>query len=52
MSVTVTGTNQDIADEIWKMVTMLQSGAPIEQKEIYRKFIPVTKDNVDYYFGK
>jgi ribose transport system substrate-binding protein len=51
MTVTITGTNQDIADEIWEMVTLLHSGAPIETKEIFRKFIPVTKDNVDSYFG-
>ncbi|MDQ8208436.1 sugar ABC transporter substrate-binding protein [Coraliomargarita sp. SDUM461003] len=52
MTVTVTGTNQDIADEIWGMVTLLQSGAPIETKEIYREFIPVTEGNVDEYLGK
>ncbi len=52
MTVTVTGTNQDIADEIWKMVSLLHSGAPIETKEIYREFIPVTKANVDDYLGK
>ncbi|WP_269523460.1 sugar ABC transporter substrate-binding protein [Coraliomargarita parva] len=52
MSVTITGTNQDIADEIWKMVSLLHSGEPIETKEIYREFIPVTKDNVDEYLGK
>eukprot|EP00657_Telonema_sp_P-1_P011745 TRINITY_DN7240_c0_g1_i1.p2 TRINITY_DN7240_c0_g1~~TRINITY_DN7240_c0_g1_i1.p2 ORF type:complete len:112 (+),score=35.85 TRINITY_DN7240_c0_g1_i1:85-420(+) len=51
MTVTVTGTNQDIADEIWNMVTLLQSGEPIPTKEIYRKFIPVTRDNVDDYLG-
>ncbi|MGJ8639232.1 MAG: sugar ABC transporter substrate-binding protein [Opitutaceae bacterium] len=52
MTVTVTGTNQDIANEIWDMVTLLQSGEPIAAKEIYREFIPVTKDNVDQFFGK
>ncbi|MGE9296725.1 MAG: sugar ABC transporter substrate-binding protein [Puniceicoccales bacterium] len=52
MTVTVTGTNQDIANEIWEMVSLLQSGAPIENKEIYREFIPVTKENVDDYLGK
>lgn len=52
MTVTVTGTNQDIANEIWEMVTLLQSGEPIETKEIYREFIPVTHDNVDDYLGK
>lgn len=52
MTVTVTGTNQDIANEIWKMVSLLQSGEPIETKEIYREFIPVTQDNVDDYLGK
>lgn len=52
MTVTVTGTNQDIADEIWEMVTLLDSGAAIETKEIYREFIPVTHDNVDDYLGK
>ncbi|MGJ8652971.1 MAG: sugar ABC transporter substrate-binding protein [Opitutaceae bacterium] len=52
MTVTVTGTNTDIAKEIWEMVTLLQSGEPIETKEIYREFIPVTQDNVDSYLGK
>ncbi|MDQ8192841.1 sugar ABC transporter substrate-binding protein [Coraliomargarita sp. SDUM461004] len=52
MTVTVTGTNTDIAKEIWDMVTMLHSGAVIESKEIYREFIPVTQDNVDAYLGK
>ncbi|MDQ8182941.1 sugar ABC transporter substrate-binding protein [Pelagicoccus sp. SDUM812005] len=52
MSVTVTGTNKDIADAIWAMVTKLTSGEPIEQKEIYRKLIPVTKENVTEYLGK
>lgn len=52
MTVTVTGTNQDIANEVWKMVTMLQSGEPIATKEIYREFIPVTLENVDEYLDK
>lgn len=52
MTVTVTGTNQDIADEIWSMVSLLHSGEPIAKKEIYRKFIPVTVANVDDYLGK
>jgi ribose transport system substrate-binding protein len=52
MTVTVTGTNTDIAKEIWEMVTLLQSGEPIETKEIYREFIPVTQINVDDYLGK
>ena len=52
MTVTVTGTNTDIAKEIWEMVTLLESGEPIAQKEIYREFIPVTTDNVDDYLGK
>lgn len=52
MTVTVTGTNTDIAKEIWGMVTQLASGEPIVTKEIYRKFIPVTQDNVDSYLGK
>ena len=52
MTVTVTGTNTDIAKEIWEMVTLLQSGEPIATKEIYREFIPVTHDNVDEYLGK
>ncbi|WPJ97411.1 sugar ABC transporter substrate-binding protein [Coraliomargarita algicola] len=52
MTVTVTGTNTDIAKEIWEMVSLLQSGEPIATKEIYREFIPVTHDNVDDYLGK
>ncbi|WFB35489.1 sugar ABC transporter substrate-binding protein [Kiritimatiellota bacterium B12222] len=52
MTVTVTGTNTDIANKIWDMVLLLESGEPIETKEIYRKFIPVTQENVDEYLGK
>jgi ribose transport system substrate-binding protein len=52
MTVTVTGTNADIAKEIWSMVTMLDSGEQIETKKIYRKFIPVTQENVDSYLGQ
>jgi len=52
MSVTVTGTNTDIANKIWAMVTQLTSAAPIETKEVYRVFIPVTTENVDEYLGK
>ncbi|MGE9290787.1 MAG: sugar ABC transporter substrate-binding protein [Puniceicoccales bacterium] len=52
MTVTVTGTNTDIANEIWDMVSLLNSGAPIESKEVYRQFIPVTQANVDEYLGK
>jgi ribose transport system substrate-binding protein len=52
MSVTITGTNADIADKIWDMVKKLESGEPIESKEVYRKLIPVTKENVDQYLGK
>ncbi len=52
MSVTITGTNADIADKIWEMVQKLESGEPIEKKEVFRKLIPVTKENVDQYLGK
>ncbi len=52
MSATITGTNQDIANAIWKMVSKLHSGEPIEKKEIYRKVIPVTLANVDDFLGK
>lgn len=52
MSATITGTNQDIANAIWNMVTKLTDGDPIEQKEIFRKVIPVTKENVADYLGK
>ncbi|MBC2608027.1 sugar ABC transporter substrate-binding protein [Pelagicoccus albus] len=52
MSVTITGTNQDIAEAIWAMVTKLTSGESIEQKEIYRTLIPVTKDNVSKFLVK
>lgn len=52
MTVTVTGTNKDIAVAIWDMVSKLQSGETIETKEIFREFIPVTQGNVDLYLGK
>jgi ribose transport system substrate-binding protein len=52
MSVTITGTNKEIAKKVWGMVEELASGEPIETKEVYRELIPVTKDNVDQYLGK
>lgn len=52
MSATITGTNTDIANEIWAMVTKLVSGDPIEKKEIFRKVIPVNKENVAEFLGK
>jgi ribose transport system substrate-binding protein len=52
MSVTITGTNTDIANEIWEMVSLLHSGEPIETKEIFREFVPVTVANVDEFLGK
>ncbi len=52
MSVTVTGTNKDIADKIWQMVSQLHADEAVETKEVFRVFIPVTHDNVDEYLGK
>jgi hypothetical protein len=52
MSVRITGSDQKIAEEVWKMVQQLASGKPIEKKEIYRELIPVTKENVDDYLQK
>jgi ribose transport system substrate-binding protein len=52
MSVRITGSDQKIAEEVWKMVEQLASGKPIEKKEIYRELIPVTKENVDDYLQK
>lgn len=52
MSVTITGTNTAIAEQIWGMVQKLASGEPIATKEIYRELIPVTKENVDKYLNQ
>jgi ribose transport system substrate-binding protein len=52
MSVTITGANKEIAKEVSDMVELLSSGKPIESKEVYRKLIPVTKDNLDKYLGQ
>ncbi len=51
MSVTITGTNQDIAKQVYSFVERLMAGEPIEKK-IYRKLIPVTSENVDEYLNK
>ncbi|HEY5750942.1 MAG TPA: sugar ABC transporter substrate-binding protein, partial [Chryseolinea sp.] len=52
MSVTITGTNKDIAEKIWGMVQKLASGEKVETKEVYRELIPVTPENVDQYLNK
>jgi ribose transport system substrate-binding protein len=52
MSVRITGSDQKIAEEVWKMVEQLASGKPIEKKEVYRELIPVTQANVDEYLQK
>lgn len=52
MTVTITGTNKQIAERIWEMVDELQSGETIETKEVYRELIPVTKENVDQYLNQ
>ena len=52
MTVRITGSDQKIAEEVWKMVEQLASGKPIEKKEVYRELIPVTKENVDDYLQK
>jgi ribose transport system substrate-binding protein len=52
MSVTITGTNKDIAAAIWEMIQKLKSGEPIAKKEVFRTLIPVTKENVDQYLNQ
>ena len=52
MSVTITGNNKEIAETIWQMIQKLKSGEPIEKKEVFRKLIPVTKENVDEYIDR
>jgi ribose transport system substrate-binding protein len=52
MSVTITGTNKDIAEAIWEMIQKLKSGEPIAKKEVFRKLIPITKENVDKYINQ
>ena len=51
MSVIVTGTNEDVANEINGFVETLAAGGELEPR-IYREIIPVTIDNVDKYLGK
>jgi len=52
MSVTITGNNKEIAETIWQMIQKLKSGEPIEKKQVFRKLIPVTKENVDEYMDQ
>ena len=51
MTATITGTNQDIANEVSDMVAKLKSGEAVETKEIFREVIPVTKENLDTYLN-
>ncbi|MBK1829788.1 sugar ABC transporter substrate-binding protein [Verrucomicrobiaceae bacterium R5-34] len=48
MSVIVTGTDQDVATTVFGFVQKLAAGEELPAK-IFRKLIPVTKDNVDQY---
>lgn len=50
MSVIVTGTDDDVAKTVFGFVKKLTEGAEIPAK-VYRKLIPVNKDNVDKYLN-
>jgi ribose transport system substrate-binding protein len=49
MSVAVGGTLQNSADTVWGLIEQLESGKPIESKEVYRILVPVTKENVEEF---
>jgi ribose transport system substrate-binding protein len=49
MSVAVGGTLQNSADTVWGLIEQLESGKPIETKEVYRILVPVTKENVEEF---
>ncbi|GHC62733.1 sugar ABC transporter substrate-binding protein [Roseibacillus persicicus] len=51
MSVIVTGTNEDVANEVYGFVEKLAAGEELPAK-IYREVIPVTAENVDKYNGQ
>lgn len=51
MSVIVTGTNEDVANEVYGFVEKLVAGKELPAR-IYRKVIPVTAENVDQYYQK
>ena len=51
MSVIVTGTNEDVANEVYGFVETLTTGGELPAR-IYRKVIPVTAENVDKYYQK
>lgn len=50
MTVAVGGTLQNSADTVWGLIEQLESGKPIETKEVYRILVPVTKENVEEFF--
>ncbi|MDF1814648.1 MAG: sugar ABC transporter substrate-binding protein [Verrucomicrobiales bacterium] len=50
MSVIVTGTDEDVAKAVYDMVEKLATGEEVPER-IYRKLIPVTKENVDQYYS-
>lgn len=49
MSVIVTGTDQDVAEQVYGMAKKLSMGHEIPAR-VYRKLIPVTAANVDTYY--
>jgi ribose transport system substrate-binding protein len=49
MTVAVGGTLQNSADTVWGLIEQLESGKPIETKEVYRILVPVTKENVEEF---
>jgi ribose transport system substrate-binding protein len=52
MTVAVGGTLQNSADTVWGLIEQLESGKPIETKEVYRILVPVTKENVEEFLHK
>jgi len=51
MSVLITGGPKEIADEIYGWLKKLVAGEAVDKK-VYRKTIPVTKDNLSQYYSK
>ncbi|MDR1314412.1 MAG: sugar ABC transporter substrate-binding protein [Deltaproteobacteria bacterium] len=50
-SILITGTPKEIGAEIYRYLTLMYDGKPVDRK-VYRELIPVTQDNYQNYIGK
>jgi ribose transport system substrate-binding protein len=51
MSILITGGPKEIAQEIYRWLVKLRDDQPVE-REVFRKLIPVTQENLAEYYGK